>query len=67
MNIQTEKSFLIDMLQKIDDPSVIQKVKYFILHEIGPIYLSENKKKSLIKEYWNTKKFPNLELMLLSF
>jgi hypothetical protein len=55
------------MLQKIDDPSVIQKVKDFILHEIGPIYLSENKKKSLIKEYWNTKKIPNLELMLLSF
>lgn len=58
MNVQTEKSFLIDMLQKIDDPSVIQKVKDFILHEIGPIYLSENKKRELDKRVLEHEKNP---------
>ncbi len=58
MNVQTEKSLLIDMLQKIDDPSVIQKVKDFILHEIGPIYLSDNQKRELDKRVLEHEKNP---------
>lgn len=34
MNIQTEKSFLIDLLQNSTDVAFIQKVKRFILNEI---------------------------------
>lgn len=49
MNIQTEKSFLIDLLQNINDASIIQKVKDFVLHEIEPVPLSENQKKELNK------------------
>ena len=49
MSVQTEKSFLIDLLQNINDPSVIQKVKNFVLHEIEDISLSENQKKELDK------------------
>ncbi|CAN1550542.1 hypothetical protein MCETHM1_02151 [Flavobacteriaceae bacterium] len=47
MSVQTEKSFLIDLLQNINDASVIQKVKNFVLHEIEPVSLSENQKKEL--------------------
>lgn len=47
MSVQTEKYFLIDLLQTINDPSVIQKVKDFVLHEIEHISLSENQKKEL--------------------
>ena len=49
MSVQTEKSFLIDLLQNINDASIIQKVKNFVLHEIEPIALSENQKKDLDK------------------
>ena len=49
MSVQTEKSFLIDLLQNINDASVIQKVKNFVLHEIEPVSLSENQKKELDK------------------
>ncbi|MGQ7945659.1 addiction module protein [Flavobacterium sp. WC2509] len=49
MSVQTEKSFLIDLLQNINDASIIQKVKDFVLHEIEPISLSENQKKELDK------------------
>ena len=49
MSVQTEKSLLIDLLQNINDASVIQKVKDFILREIEPIPLSENQKKELDK------------------
>ncbi|WP_269224131.1 MULTISPECIES: hypothetical protein [Flavobacterium] len=49
MSVQTEKSFLIDLLQNINDASIIQKVKDFILHEIEPVSLSENQKKELDK------------------
>ena len=45
MSVQTEKSFLIDLLQNIKDASIIQKVKNFVLHEIEPVSLSENQKK----------------------
>lgn len=49
MSVQTEKSFLIDLLQNINDATIIQKVKDFVLHEIEPISLSENQKKELDK------------------
>ncbi|MGZ9677016.1 hypothetical protein [Flavobacterium sp. GNP001] len=47
MSVQTEKSFLIDLLQNINDASIIQKVKNFVLHEIEPDVLTENQKKEL--------------------
>jgi hypothetical protein len=47
MSVQTEKSLLIDLLQNINDISIIQKVKNFLLHEIEPESLSENQKKEL--------------------
>jgi hypothetical protein len=40
---------LIDLLQNINDASIIQKVKNFVLHEIEPVSLSENQKKELDK------------------
>ena len=49
MSVQTEKSFLIDLLQNINDASIIQKVKNFVLHEIEPASLSENQKYELDK------------------
>ena len=49
MSVQTEKSFLIDLLQNINDASIIQKVKNFVLREIEPVSLSENQKKELDK------------------
>ena len=49
MSVQTEKSLLIDLLQNINDASVIQKVKNFVLREIEPISLSENQKTELDK------------------
>ncbi|MBG6060928.1 hypothetical protein IWX83_000702 [Flavobacterium sp. CG_9.1] len=49
MSIQTEKSFLIDLLQNINDASIIQKVKNFVLYEIEPVTLSENQKRELDK------------------
>ena len=47
MSVQTEKSLLIDLLQNINDASIIQKVKNFVLHEMEPVSLSENQKKEL--------------------
>lgn len=49
MSVQTEKSLLIDLLQNINDASIIQKVKDFVLHEIEPVSLSEKQKKELDK------------------
>lgn len=47
MNIQTEKSLLFDLLQNINDASIIQKVKNFVLNEIETVSLSESQKKEL--------------------
>lgn len=47
MSVQTEKSFLIDLLQNINDASIIQKVKNFVLQEIEPNIITENQKKEL--------------------
>jgi hypothetical protein len=49
MSVQTEKSLLIDLLQNINDASIIQKVKNFVLHEIEPVSLSEKQQKELDK------------------
>ncbi|MBA0885383.1 hypothetical protein [Flavobacterium undicola] len=49
MSVQTEKSLLIDLLQNINDASIIQKVKNFVLREIEPVSLTENQKKELDK------------------
>ncbi len=49
MSVQTEKSFLIDLLQNINDASVIQKVKNFVLHEMEPLSLTDVQKKELDK------------------
>ena len=58
MSVQTEKSFLIDLLQNINDASIIQKVKNFVLHEIEPVSLSENQKKELDKRLEELEKNP---------
>ncbi|TRX38120.1 hypothetical protein FNW52_04245 [Flavobacterium sp. ZT3R18] len=58
MSVQTEKSFLIDLLQNINDASIIQKVKNFVLHEIEPIPLSENQKKELDKRLFEHQENP---------
>ena len=47
MSVQSEKSFLIDLLQNINAISIIQKVRDFVIHEIEPISLSEEQKKEL--------------------
>ena len=49
MNIQTEKSLLIDLLQDINDISLLKKVKAFVLTEIQPVNLTPNQKNELDK------------------
>lgn len=58
MSVQTEKSFLIDLLQNINDASIIRKVKNFVLHEIEPLSLSENQKKELDERLEEHEKTP---------
>ena len=58
MSVQTEKSLLIDLLQNINDASIIQKVKNFVLHEIEPVSLSGNQKKELDKRLQEHEKNP---------
>ncbi len=67
MNIQTEKSFLIDLLQNINDASIIQKVKNFVLHEIEPVSLSENQKKELEKRLLEHQENPKSGVDALEF
>jgi hypothetical protein len=59
MNVQSEKSFLIDMLQNINDVDVIQKVKNFVLNEIESNFLSNNQKKKLDERLLEHKNNPN--------
>lgn len=49
MNVQTEKSLLIDLLQNINDISLIQKVKEYLMNEIQPQNLTSNQKDELEK------------------
>ena len=67
MSVQTEKSFLIDLLQNINDASVIQKVKNFVLHEIKPVSLSENQKKELDKRVLEHQENPKSAVDALDF
>lgn len=67
MSVQTEKSFLIDLLQNINDASIIQKVKNFVLHEMEPLSLSENQKKELDKRLLEHQKNPKSGVDALEF
>lgn len=67
MSVQTEKSFLIDLLQNINDASIIQKVKNFVLHEIEPVSLSENQKKELGKRVLEHQENPTSGVVALEF
>jgi hypothetical protein len=67
MSVQTEKSFLIDLLQNINDVSIIKKVKNFVLHEIDPISLSENQKKELDKRLLEHQENPKSGVDALEF
>ncbi len=67
MSVQTEKSLLIDLLQNINDASLIQKVKNFVLHEIEPVSLSENQKKELDKRLLEHQENPKSGVDALEF
>jgi len=67
MSVQTEKSLLIDLLQNINDVSIIQKVKNFVLHEIEPQALSENQKRELDKRLLEHQENPNSGVDALEF
>jgi hypothetical protein len=67
MSVQTEKSLLIDLLQNINDASIIQKVKNFVLHEIEPMSLSENQKKELDKRLLEHQENPKSGVDALEF
>jgi hypothetical protein len=67
MSVQTEKSLLIDLLQNINDASIIQKVKNFVLHEIEPLSLSENQKKELDKRLLEHQENPKSGVDALEF
>jgi hypothetical protein len=67
MSVQTEKSLLIDLLQSINDVSIIQKVKNFVLHEIEPVSLSENQKKELDKRLLEHQENPKSGVDALEF
>ena len=67
MSVQTEKSLLIDLLQNINDVSIIQKVKNFVLHEIEPAALSENQKKELDKRVLEHQENPKSGVDALEF
>lgn len=67
MSVQTEKSLLIDLLQNINDISIIQNVKNFVLREIEPVYLSENQKRELDKRVLEHQENPNSGVDALEF
>ena len=67
MSVQTEKYFLIDLLQNINDASIIQKVKNFVLHEIEPVSLSEKQKKELNKRLLEHQENPKSGVDALEF
>jgi hypothetical protein len=59
MNVQTEKSLLIDLLQNINDISLIQKVKEYLMNEIQPQNLTSNQKDELEKRLKEHNENPN--------
>ena len=44
MSVQTEKSLVIDLLQNINDISLLKKVKAFVLTELNPSDLTQEQK-----------------------
>ena len=67
MSVQTEKSLLIDLLQNINDISIIQNVKNSFLHEIEPFDLSDNQKKELDKRLLEHRENPTSGVDALEF
>ena len=67
MSVQSEKCSLIDLLQNINDASVIQKVKDFVLREIDSVSLSENQKKELDKRIVEHHENPNSGVDAIDF
>lgn len=67
MNTQTEKSLLIDLLQNINDISLIQKVKEFVLREIESVPLTENQKDELDRRLAEHKENPKSGVDALEF
>lgn len=59
MDIQLEKSTLINVLQNINDISIIQRVRNFVMQEIEPISLSISQVKELDKRLLNHRNNPN--------
>ena len=49
MSVQTEKHLLFDLLQGINDISLLRKVKSFVLTEMEPSDLTQDQKKELDK------------------
>ena len=47
MSVQTEKSLVIDLLQNINDISLLKKVKAFVLTELSPSDLTQEQKNEL--------------------
>lgn len=47
MSVRTEKLLVIDLLQNINDISLIQKVKAFVLTELKPSDLTQEQKNEL--------------------
>ena len=47
MSVQSEKSLVIDLLQNINDISLLKKVKSFVLTELNPSNLTEEQKNEL--------------------
>lgn len=49
MSVQSEKSIVIDLLNNINDISLLKKVKSFVLTELNPADLTQEQKKELDK------------------
>lgn len=47
MSVQTEKSLLIDLLQNINDISLLKKVKAFVITQMEPSDLNQSQKDEL--------------------
>lgn len=49
MSVQSEKSIVIDLLNNINDISLLKKVKSFVLTELNPADLTQEQKRELDK------------------
>lgn len=59
MSVQTEKSILFDLLQNINDASLLKKVKNFVLKEIEHNDLTTAQKEELEKRLLDHQNNPN--------